>query len=177
MEPLIKAHDGVYYPREDSNMLARIVEKRASGDVLDLGTGSGIQGITAALNGCTVTFSDIDENAVSVARQNAKLNGINGIFVFSDLFSNIKGRFDTIIFNPPYLPSDRIKEKALDGGKRGRELIERFLSEYKQHLKPGGIALLVESSFSGYQKDVGSGAKVIAKAHYFFEDLVVLELR
>jgi release factor glutamine methyltransferase len=176
MDPIIKAHEGVYYPREDSNLLAKVVETRARGKVLDLGTGSGIQGITAALKGCNVTFADIDENAIAAARENAGLNKVKGIFVVSDIFSNISGSFDTIIFNPPYLPSEKIKERALDGGEEGRELIERFLLSYKRHLNPKGLVLMLESSFSGYQKEVDAGAKVLAKGHYFFEDLVVLEL-
>jgi release factor glutamine methyltransferase len=176
-DPKIKAIEGIYHPREDSVLLSDMVAAHAKGDVLDIGTGSGIQGITAALKGCRVTFADIDGNAIRAAEENAKLNGVDGVFVVSDLFSKIEGRFDTIIFNPPYLPSTKIEEKALDGGKGGRELIERFLVGYRAHLKPGGIALLLESSFSGYQKEVKDGAKVLAKTHYFFEDLVVLELR
>ena len=50
-EPVIRDHADVYYPREDSFLLAKSVEKMARGDALDLGTGSGIQGITAALDG------------------------------------------------------------------------------------------------------------------------------
>ncbi len=175
--PEIKRFGGVYHPREDSYLLCDVVGVRARGGVLDLGTGSGIQGITAALRGCTVTFSDIDPEAVDAARRNAGLNGVGGSFLVSDMFSAIVGKFDTIIFNPPYLPSRGVKERALDGGRGGRRLIDAFIKGYKRFLKPGGLALLVESSFSGYEKEVEAGATVAAKAHYFFEDLVVLELR
>ncbi len=173
----VRSYDGVYGPREDSDLLSGIVEKHAHGDVLDLGTGSGVQGITAALKGCTVTFADIDGKAIEAAKKNAELNGVKGIFLVSDMFSAIRGRFDTIIFNPPYLPNEGKPEIALDGGKEGRDLVERFLKDYKNYLKPGGTALLLESSFSRYDKEVTRGAVVLAKAHYFFEDLVVLELR
>jgi release factor glutamine methyltransferase len=175
----IKAAEGVYYPREDSHLLAEAVEKYSFGDVLDLGTGSGIQGITASLNGCRVIFADIDEAALDSARENARLNGVEGGFVPSDMFSDIKGKFDTIVFNPPYLPQAEANgETALDGGIHGRKYIDIFLSEYKDHLNKGGIALLVESSFNGYESDAGSyGAEVVGKTHYFFEDLVVLLLR
>ncbi|MDE1865415.1 MAG: methyltransferase [Candidatus Micrarchaeota archaeon] len=177
MDAKIKDADGVYYPREDSYLLAEAVSEHARGEVLDLGTGSGIQGITAALNGCSVTFSDIDGRSLEAARSNAKGNNVGGGFILSDMFSGIDGRFDTIIFNPPYLPSGQKRELALDGGKAGRELIEIFLTDYKRHLKPGGVALLLESSFSSYEKEVAAGARALARAHYFFEDLVVLELR
>jgi release factor glutamine methyltransferase len=178
MDVKIGGTEGVYSPREDSYLLAGVVERLAHGDVLDLGTGSGIQGITAALNGCKVTFSDIDGHALEAARANAELNRVTGKFIRSDMFSAIEGKFDIIIFNPPYLPSGKEKEAtALDGGKKGRELIEKFLERYKSYLKPGGLALLVESSFNGYEKEVNSGGEVLAKAHYFFEDLVVIGLR
>lgn len=176
MDPTIKDHKGVYYPREDSYLLADVVRANAKGDMLDLGTGSGIQGITAAKAGCKVTFADIDPGALDAARENAKANGVSGEFVQSDLFSNISDRFDTIAFNPPYLPSGVKKEIALDGGKSGREIIERFLKEYKNHLKPHGRAFILESSLSLYHKEVELGARIVARGHYFFEDLVVLEL-
>ncbi|MFI5412372.1 MAG: HemK2/MTQ2 family protein methyltransferase [Candidatus Micrarchaeales archaeon] len=174
-------HEKIYEPREDSYLLAKAVEEKAFGKVLDLGTGSGIQGITAALKGCEVTFADIDENAISCARNNAKLNKVKGNFVVSDLFSNINEKFNTIIFNPPYLPSSPLKNKRdivyyLDGGVNGRETIDRFLAEYKKYLLPKHKVLLVESSLNSFEQDVKElKAKAVGKAHIFFEDIVVLE--
>lgn len=174
----IRHSSGVYYPREDSYMLARAVEEVARGDMLDMGTGSGIQGIVAAKAGCRVTFSDIDPVALASAKSNALANGVHGTFIISDLFSKISGRFDTIAFNPPYLPSARQRELALDGGTGGRKYIDRFIAGYKSHLKEGGSALIMESSFNSWHKDLAlKGAELISKEHYFFEDLVVLRLR
>jgi release factor glutamine methyltransferase len=103
------------------------------------------------------------------------LNKIDAKFVVSDLFSNINGKFNTIIFNPPYLPSDDKKHLAYDGGKSGRDLINRFMNSYKSKVAEDHVVLLLESSFNDYGKDVKKlKAKVVAKEHYFFEDLVVL---
>lgn len=174
-EVRIRSCKGVYEPREDSSLLARCVGEHAFGKVLDLGTGSGIQGITAARKGCEVTFVDIDKNAIDCAKANAKLNNVKGKFIQSDLLDNINEKFNTIIFNPPYLPSNGKKEMALDGGVNGRELIEKFLSTYKRNILEKHMILLVESSFNNYEKDAKRlNAKIIAKEHYFFEDLVVL---
>lgn len=173
---------GVYSPREDSLLLSGAVEEYAFGRVLDLGTGTGIQGIIAAKKGCTVAFADIDGNALKCASENAKSNGVYGEFIETDMFSNIKGKFDTIIFNPPYLDSKspsqhKRRDYALDGGADGRELINTFLNTYSAFLEVGGIALLVESGFNSYERDVKEhGAVVISKEHYFFEDIVVLLL-
>jgi release factor glutamine methyltransferase len=167
--------ENVYEPREDSYMLAKEVKEHAFGKVLDLGTGSGIQGIVASANGCDVTFSDIDQKALDCAKRNAILNNVHGRFILSDMFDEINESFNTIIFNPPYVRSVKKKHLALDGGKEGRDQIDRFLSSYKTHLLDHHVVLLVESSFNNYEKDVEKlNAKVISKEHYFFEDLVVL---
>jgi release factor glutamine methyltransferase len=170
--------NGIYEPREDSYLLAKAVEKYAFGKVLDLGTGSGIQGITAALKGCMVTFSDINPLALGCARRNAKLNGVSGEFIESDLFARLNSKFNTIIFNPPYLESKGHLDSALDGGAKGRGIIERFLKEYKKHLLEEHLVLLAESSINSYERDVRRlKAEVVGKEHYFFEDLVVLLFR
>ncbi len=174
----IKSCKGIYEPREDSYMLANAVKEHAFGKVLDLGTGSGIQGIVAALDGCEVTFSDINPNSLECAKENAVLNKVTGNFVLSDMFGGIDGGFNTIIFNPPYLLSGERRHLDLDGGKNGRELIDRFLNSYKKHVLEDHIVLLLESSFNNYENDVGRlNARVASKGHYFFEDLVVLLFR
>ena len=179
---VIKECENIYSPREDSLLLAESVERYATGDVLDLGTGTGLQGIVAAGKGCNVTFADIEESALKCARDNAEANRKPGKFVISDMFGSISGKFDTIIFNPPYLPSEPLSEtdkhyRALDGGIGGRELIDVFIKEYKNFLKPAGKALIVESSLNGYKDDIERlGAEVISQSHYFFEDIVILML-
>ena len=179
----IKECEGVYSPREDSLLLAKTVEEYASGKVLDLGTGTGTQGIIAAKKRCAVTFADIDTNALKCASKNAKSNGVSGEFIKTNVFSGIKGKFNTIIFNPPYLDSKDLsqhksRDYALDGGIGGRELINTFLKVYHTFLEEDGTALLVESGFNSYEQDIKEhGAVVIAKEHYFFEDLVVLLLK
>jgi release factor glutamine methyltransferase len=174
----ISAETGVYEPREDSKLLAEAVEKYAFGKVLDLGTGTGIQGIIAALRGCTVTFSDVDASAVANARRNAEQNNVKGEFVISDMFDSIKGKFNTIIFNPPYLESKKAGsgEISTGGGLGGREFIERFIKEYPRHVLEDHVILLLESSVNKYEQDAERlHAEVVAKSHYFFEDIAVLK--
>ncbi|MEM0154841.1 MAG: methyltransferase [Methanothrix sp.] len=172
----------VYRPREDSDLLSEAVERLASGKTLDMGTGTGIQGIIAAKKGCDVTFSDISIHAIRCARQNAAQNDVDGTFITSNLFDSIKGKFDTIIFNPPYLESSRLGTEnidyiklATDGGEDGRELIERFIKDSFDHLSSDGRVIMVESSVNKYELDVERlNAEVISKKHMFFEDIVVI---
>jgi release factor glutamine methyltransferase len=148
-----------------------------------MGTGSGIQGIIAAKKGCDVTFADIDKNAIKCAKLNAKLSKVGGHFVVTDLFDNIYGKFNTIIFNPPYVTSDPLHKIdkvsfALDGGFEGREVIDRFLESYKDYLLPKHTVLMIESSQNNYQRDIERlKAKIVAKTHMFFEDIVVLAFK
>ena len=181
---IIECHE-VYRPMEDSDLLANAVEKFASGKTLDMGTGTGIQGIIAAKKGCEVTFADISSHAIRCARQNAALNGVSGKFVVSDLFRNVHGRFDTVIFNPPYLESAKLGYKsndpikaATDGGIKGRELIDRFIRDSVKHISKNGAVIMVESSVNGYEADAERlKAKIVGKKHMFYEDIVVLYYR
>ena len=106
----------------------------------------------------------------------------------ADLFSGIKGKFDLILFNPPYLPT-LAKERtpqwinyALDGGVSGRETIDRFLNALSDHLRPGGRALLLISSLTGLKEvqemaiAAGLDMKEAAKDRCFFEELYVFRL-
>jgi len=172
----------VYRPREDSDLLADSVSKLARGKVLDMGTGTGIQGIIAAKAGCEVTFSDISSHAIKCARHNAEQNNVEGTFAVSNLFESIKGKFDTIIFNPPYLESARLGAEsndyvkmATEGGEDGRELIDAFIKDSYRHLAEDGRVIMVESSINKYELDVERlKAEILGKKHLFFEDIVVI---
>ncbi len=173
---------GYYEPREDSFLLLENIKKYSKGSVLDLGTGSGILAIEAAKYANKVLAVDINRAALKVAKDNAKKQGIKNIgFKHSDLFSSVRGKFDLIVFNPPYLPRDRrVKEdKDIEGGKRGYETIERFLSKANDHLKRYGKILLLFSSLTDKQKVDEVIAKNLFKAkqltqkRIFFETLYV----
>ncbi|MGC8568178.1 MAG: HemK2/MTQ2 family protein methyltransferase [Candidatus Micrarchaeia archaeon] len=172
----IKSCPGVYYPAEDSWLLAKQVRKYAFGRVLDMGTGSGIQGIIAAKKGCEVDFADKSQAAMECASSNASMNHVHGRFILTDLFKNIHDKYNTIIFNPPYLPNEKVAKPdlSLDGGAGGRELISKFIKAYPAHILQQNIILLVESSFNNYEKDASLLNAKIEKEHYFFEDIAVL---
>jgi len=141
----------IYEPREDSFLLAEEVKKYAKGRCLDIGTGSAIQAEAAAKKADSVLAVDIQKKVIEHCRKNVKNKKIT--FRQSDLFSNIKGKFDTIIFNPPYLPEDaRLKDLTLDGGKKGYEVLERFINSLNNYLNEDGICLIVFSSLTNKEK-------------------------
>ena len=150
----------IYQPAEDSYLLQKFVRKYAFGRVLDLGTGSGIQALTAVERKDVreVIAVDINENAIKELKKEVSKKKIRKIAVKkSDLFSNVKDKFDTIIFNPPYLPQDKIgneiiEDSALYGGKHGWELSEKFFNKVNQFLVAKGKILFLFSSLTNKEK-------------------------
>ena len=174
----------IYDPQEDSTMLEASVRQYAKGQVLDIGTGSGIQAIAAAQNNGvkSVLATDIQKGVIDYCKKNIQNHKIK--FLQSDLFKNVKGKFDTIIFNPPYLPQElKLKDLTLEGGKKGYEVIEKFLDEANNFLNSNGIILLVFSSLTRKEKVEELIEKhlldfqELEKTHIFFEDIYVYLLR
>lgn len=147
----------VYPPSEDSFLLEREVKKflgRLDGEekinfrVLDMGSGNGIQAIACINAGIprkNIIAADINPRAV------AKLKKQKIPSRKSDLFSNIsrEKKFNLIIFNAPYLPADKHDmQPDTTAGKRGNEVIIRFLRKAKLHLAEGGAVILLFSSLS-----------------------------
>lgn len=173
----------VYRPSDDSYLLLRHVEGLVSGDVLDMGTGSGIQAVAAASKEevSAVTAVDINPAALIEAEKRGKMAGALGKmrFTLSDLFSGVEGVFDWIMFNPPYLPSEgEADETSWAGGGGGGDVIRRFLAEAHSHLKPGGGVLMVYSSLTGIgEKDFeGYRVEVLEERPLFYETLVCVRL-
>jgi HemK-related putative methylase len=117
-------------------------------EVLDMGTGSGVCAIFAARHAHRVVAVDINLAAVRCAGINARLNHLeHRIDVrHGDLFAPVAGeRFDLILFNPPFLRGAPHDDR--DRAWRSADIAERFAAGLRTHLKPGGAALLVLSTF------------------------------
>ena len=122
--------------------------------MLDLCCGSGVIGITAALEtNATVTLADVSDEALKVAKSNAKRNKAKVDFIKSDMFANLCGKCNAIICNPPYVESDVIPtlddsvknyepHLALDGGKDGLNFYRILAEQAPKHLTKGGLLVL-----------------------------------
>ncbi|MFH1855007.1 MAG: peptide chain release factor N(5)-glutamine methyltransferase [bacterium] len=119
--------------------------------ILDLGTGCGCIAITLKklFPKADLTASDVLNNALKIAKKNAKNHKVQIEFIQSDLFQEINGQYDLILANLPYVDEkDALVSKladpeiALDGGKDGFELIEKFLLKLPNHLDQNGMAVL-----------------------------------
>lgn len=150
----------VLIPRHDTETLLKEALSRLCGTerVLDVGTGSGCLAVSLARHfpSLSVTAVDISADALAVARENARRNGVFVRFLQGDLFAPCRGEtFHMVVSNPPYIPSNEIESlqpevrdheprSALDGGSDGLELYRRLVPEAVRHLSPGGW-LLVET--------------------------------
>lgn len=180
----LEVPENVYYPREDSELLAKIIEKAdiKSKAALEIGCGCGFLAVLMVKAGANVTAADIDKKAVETTKANAKQNSVHVNCFVSDLFSNIKGRFDAIVFNPPYLPVEKGEnDPAYSGGKTGRETIERFIESSVNYLAPGGMVMLVISSLTGEQETIelfekqGLHAEAVLREKVPWEELIVIQ--
>lgn len=176
----------VYEPSDDSFMLAAYAKKLARGEVLDMGTGSGLlaEAAMASPMARRVVGADIDRSAVEHCRKKIRSRRIS--FLVSNLFSNLSGKkFDTIIFNPPYLPEECAKDReaALIGGKKGYETIQSFMGEADEHLKDDGFILLLFSSLTGKEQvdriilDCLFIPEELERKRIFFEELYIYRIR
>ncbi len=180
----------VYEPAEDTFLLAENLVVDKNDVVLDVGTGCGILGILAAKKARRVVAVDVNPHAVRCAKMNAKLNGVTEKMetLRSDLFKAIKKneKFDLIIFNAPYLPSETMEkknwiERAWAGGPTGRQLIGEFIVQAPDYLKKRGRILLVQSTLSDVEETVQKlgerrfCVRVLAQEKVAFETIVVIE--
>jgi len=158
---------GVLIPRPDTELLVEtaLEELHDGMRILDLCTGTGCIAISLShySNDCHTVAVDISEDALKTARVNAEniLGNKNECDEFggalkiikSDLYENVRGKFELIVSNPPYINTDvcetleaEVKDFepriALDGGADGLDLIRRIIEESDKYLCGGGTLIL-----------------------------------
>ena len=156
--------ENVLIPRSDTEILVETVikyvknleNKNGNLKILDMCTGSGIIAIILAkyCENVDITAVDKSENALKVAIKNAKTHNVyNKInFVKSDMFENLKGKYNIIVSNPPYIEKDVIKtlskdvqhepEMALDGGINGLDFYRIINNNVDNFLEKNGAVFL-----------------------------------
>lgn len=156
-----------------SDLLAGVVlsEVRAGDRVLDMGTGNGVNAIVAASRAECVVAVDVTREAVDAATSNVVRNGLEGTVevLRSDLFSDVSGTFDLIVFNPPFrwfAPRTLLEIAKTDEDYR---TLTAFFERAGDHLAPEGRMLI----FFGTSGDIaylrrlfdvnGFSAEVVAR--------------
>ena len=160
-----RVNPSVLIPRLDTEVLAENVIKLIREkdwehpEVLDMCTGSGALGVSIAYNvpEALVTLTDVSEEALKTAMNNAGINKVNRqcIFLLGDMFKALpeEKQYDVIVCNPPYIETkviDRLSVEvreheprlALDGGDDGLDFYRIIADEASGHLRSGGILAL-----------------------------------
>jgi len=149
---LVNEH--VLIPRQDTEILVEESMKyiQEGMHILYMCTGSGciLLSILKLKPKVAGWGADLSECALAVAEKNRDRLNVQAEFLKSDLFSEVTGRYDCILSNPPYIPSgtvDTLMEEvrvheprqALDGGKDGLYYYRKIIEQSPEHLKPGGM--------------------------------------
>ena len=176
----------VYEPSEDTALLIRTVlanePRLASLRALDVGSGSGA--VAAAMRKAGAEVLAIDISPLAVAATHA----IGVPVIRGDLLAGVRGPFDVVTFNAPYLPSsdeERVEgwlDRAFHGGEGGIEVSEAFVRDLRRVLAPGGRAYLVVSSRAELDRLArsvhasGFRQEMVASQRFFFEEIAVWKL-
>ncbi len=178
----------VYEPAQDTALLIGAVKAAPGQRVLEIGTGSGAVARHLARAGARVTATDVNPEALAFAKTAASREGLAIDFLLGDLFAPVRGTFDLVVFNPPYLPTgpeDRLEgplNLALDGGPDGLAAARRFLGGLPAVLSLAGRAFVVVSTLSPWPAfeealPPGWSARVVATDRFDFEEIRVVEVR
>ncbi len=165
----------VLIPRQDTETLVEEVMRYLHDGmhILDLCTGSGciLLSLLRYSNDCVGVGTDLSEKALAVAVENASLLGMEAEFICSDLFEKVKGKYEIIVSNPPYIRSGEIPDlmeevrdhdpmMALDGGEDGLSFYRKIIVSARDYLYPGGMLFFEigcdqAQEVSGYMSKAG----------------------
>jgi release factor glutamine methyltransferase len=180
-------NENVYRPSDDTFLLARAVSEQVKPGMrfLEVGCGAGLVSLVAAHIGAHVTCTDANPRAVALARHNARENKLTLEAHDTDLMAGLKGPFDAVAFNPPYLPTAAEEfipgplNLAFDGGADGNQVVLRWAGQLAKLEPLPRLLLIVHSSLAdpeplrqvldklGYENDV------LLQESHFFERLTV----
>ena len=149
----LKVDERALIPRFETEIIVDYIIKSAmkKDRILDIGTGTGAIALSLGKNivNSLVTGSDIEDKALSLARENKEITNISNVeFIKSDLFENIDGKFDLIISNPPYINKedyDKLEKElyfepksALYGGEDGLLFYKKIIKKAPDYLNDQG---------------------------------------
>lgn len=158
-----KVNKSVLIPRPETEILCELAKEEIKyyqyKNILDIGTGSGAIAVSIYEEGLNVTAVDISNEALEIAKENAKANNANVKFIQSDLFTNLQGeKFDLILSNPPYIENDTLLDDvvykhephlALFGGVDGLDFYKRIIKDSKKYINDKGMIIFEIGSTQG----------------------------
>jgi release factor glutamine methyltransferase len=167
-----------YLPAEDTRLLGEALEPWRGDSCLEIGFGSG-----AVLAGVSGRFRlAVGTDVIGVEEARLARSPLMDLVLTDRAGCFRDGVFDLVFFNPPYLPSGRVEDDAVDGGRGGMEVPFRFLGEALRVLKRSGSVIVLLSdkgdldSFVSRCGGAGLSVERVVEKRVFFERLVVFRL-
>jgi HemK-related putative methylase len=192
----------VYLPSDDTDLLLEIIDEKIIktnkkyNKAIEIGSGNAFLSLAIYDNVNELYSTDINPIVVDyLLNVKERYNLEKMKIIYSNLFESIdeNEKFDLVIFNPPYVPTEELSEDedldeingydlAVNGGQDGREIIDKFLDKLPLHLSEKGECYLLISSLNKpieiienlKQKNLNS--EIIGTKKLFFEELFVLKI-
>ena len=192
----------VYLPSDDTDLLLEIIDEKIIktnkkyNKAIEIGSGNAFLSLAIYDNVNELYSTDINPIVIDyLLNVKERYNLEKMKIIYSNLFESIdeNEKFDLIVFNPPYVPTEELSEDgdldeingydlAVNGGQDGREIIDKFLDKLPLHLSEKGECYLLISSLNKpieiienlKQKNLNS--EIIGTKKLFFEELFVLKI-
>ena len=170
-----ESQNSYYVPAEDSIFIANYLENQKGKSALDIGTGSGILAKVLSKNFELVVATDIDIFALKKAHE------IVDNCICCNSADALNASFDLVVCNLPYLPSEKLLDRTVDGLQEGIEIPGMIIKSAIQRIGKGGRLVFLTSSHANYNflielcTSLGFDTKIVTKKKLFYEELLLVE--
>ena len=164
-----------YSPAEDTIFFANNIQNEKGKAALDIGTGSGYLANVLLPNFEVVVATDISFAATR------KAHSLIQNCICCNSADPLVMKFDLVVCNMPYLPSEKIVDSTVDGLSEGLIVPLQIIKSAKNVIKKGGKMIYLTSSLASHKKlleetnHLGFHTKIMATKKMFFEELILVE--
>ncbi|HEX5358389.1 MAG TPA: HemK2/MTQ2 family protein methyltransferase [Candidatus Nitrosotalea sp.] len=170
-----ESRNNYYIPAEDSIFFADYLKDKKGRSALDIGTGSGILANVLSKNFSLVVATDVNISALVKAHET--LDNC----ICCNAADTLHTRFDLVVCNLPYLPSDELLDPAVDGLHDGTEIPSIIIKSASSRIEKNGKMVFLTSSLAKYDtlvqlaESLGFHVTIVAKKKLFYEELIIIE--
>ena len=170
-----ESHNNYYIPAEDSIFFADYLKDKKGRSALDIGTGSGILANVLSKNFSLVVATDV--NILALVKTHETLDNC----ICCNAADALHIRFDLVVCNLPYLPSDELLDPAVDGLHDGTVIPNMIIQSASSRIEKNGKMVFLTSSLAKYDtlvqlaESLGFHVTIVAKKKLFYEELIIIE--
>jgi len=170
-----ESHNNYYIPAEDSIFFADYLKDKKGRSALDIGTGSGILANILSTNFSLVVATDVNISAL------VKAHDTLDNCICCNAADALHARFDLVVCNLPYLPSDELLDPAVDGLHDGTVIPSMIIKSASSRIEKNGKMVFLTSSLAKYEtlvqlaESLGFHVTIVAKKKLFYEELIIIE--